>query len=125
MRFIKTLTTGLVLTIAATSIASTADARHRHRGHRGGDAVAFGILGFTAGALLSGAFARPRYYDYYEPAPIYAAPPRVVYGPAPVYYSRPDPWTPEWYAYCSDRYRSFNDQTGYFLGYDGNYHFCY
>ena len=50
--------------------------------------------------------------------------PPVVYEPAPVYYSRPDPWTPEWYAYCSDRYRSFDEQTGYFLGYDGNYHFC-
>ena len=124
MRFTKTLAAGLALTIGATSLVGTADARHRrHRG--GGDAVAAGILGFTAGALLSGAFARPRYYDYYEPAPVYAAPPPVVYGPAPVYYSRPDPWTPEWYAYCSDRYRSFNGQTGYFLGYDGNYHFCY
>lgn len=125
MRFMKPITAALALTIAAASFVDTADARHRrHRGDRG-DAVAAGILGFTAGALLSGALARPRYYDYYEPAPVYAAPPPVVYGPAPVYYSRPDPWTPEWYAYCSDRYRSFDGQTGYFLGYDGNYHFCY
>lgn len=124
MRFMKTLAAGLALTIGATSLVGTAEARHRHRGDRG-DAVVAGILGFTAGALLSGALARPRYYDYYEPAPVYAAPPPVVYGPAPVYYSRPDPWTPEWYAYCSDRYRSFDGQTGYFLGYDGNYHFCY
>ena len=124
MRFMKTLAAGLALTIGATSFAGTADARHRHRGHgHHGDAVAAGILGFAAGAILSGAFARPRYYDYYEPAPVYAAPP--VYRPAQVYYSRPDPWTQEWYAYCSDRYRSFNGQTGYFLGYDGNYHFCY
>jgi hypothetical protein len=48
----------------------------------------------------------------------------VVYDPAPVYYSRPAPWTPEWYDYCGDRYQSFNARTGYFLGFDGNYHFC-
>ena len=122
MRFMKPLAAAVALTIAATSLVGTADARHRHRHHHG-DAVAAGILGFAAGALLSGAFAGPRYYrsyDYYEPAPVYRS-----YRTAPVYYSRPDPWTPEWYAYCSDRYRSFDGQTGYYLGYDGNYHFCY
>jgi hypothetical protein len=123
MRFMKPLAAGLALTIAATSLVGSAEARHRRHHHRG-DALAAGILGFTAGALLSGALARPRYYDYYEPAPVYRARPPVVYETVPVYYSRPDPWTPEWYAYCSDRYRSFDEQTGYFLGYDGNYHFC-
>lgn len=122
MRFMKTLAAGLALTIGATSLVGTAEARHRNR-H--GDAVAAGILGFAAGAILSGALARPRYYEYYEPAPVYRAPPPVAYNQAPVYYSPPDPWTPEWYAYCSDRYRSFNEETGYFRGYDGNYHFCY
>ena len=122
MRFMKTLAAGLALTIGATSLVGTAEARHRNR-H--GDAVAAGILGFAAGAILSGALARPRYYEYYERAPVYRAPPPVAYNQAPVYYSRPDPWTPEWYAYCSDRYRSFNEETGYFRGYDGNYHFCY
>ena len=124
MRFMKTLAAGLALAIGATSLVGTADARHRYRNSHG-DAVAAGILGFAAGAILSGALARPRYYEYYEPAPVYRAPPPVAYNPAPVYYSRPDPWTPEWYAYCSNRYRSFNGETGYFLGYDGNYRFCY
>jgi len=123
MRFMKTLAAGLALTIGATSFVGTADARHRHRGHHG-DAFAAGILGFTAGALLTGAFARPRYYDYYEPAPVYAAPPPIVYGPAPVYYSRPDPWTPEWYAYCARKYGSFDARSGTFLGYDGFRHVC-
>ena len=99
MRFPKILATGLALTIAATSLVSTADARKRHRHHGGGEAFAAGILGFTAGALLGGAFAGPRYsngyyyddypsgyyydeprYDYYAPAP------RVYYRQAPVYY---------------------------------------
>ena len=121
MRFTKPIAAALALTIGATALASTAEARHRHRHHHGGDAFAAGILGFAAGALLTGAL-QPR-YRYYRPAPVYAPPP-VGYGPAPVYYSRPDPWTQEWYAYCSSRYRSFNYQTGYFLGYDGLYHFC-
>jgi hypothetical protein len=34
------------------------------------------------------------------------------------------PWTPEWYTFCTGRYRSFNPQTGYYMGYDGNPHFC-
>jgi hypothetical protein len=106
------------LTIGATALASTAEARHRHH-HGHGDALAAGIFGFAAGAILSSAFA-PRYY--YQPAPVYAAPP-PVYGPTPAYYA-PQPWTSQWYSYCSSRYRSFDPQTGYFVGYDGSYYFC-
>jgi len=36
----------------------------------------------------------------------------------------PEPWTPEWYAYCEDKYRSFDSNTGYYLAYSGNYRFC-
>jgi len=42
--------------------------------------------------------------------------------PAPAY--GPPAWTPEWYTYCAQRYRSFNSQTGYFTGYDGQPYFC-
>ena len=50
---------------------------------------------------------------------------RPSYGYAePSYSYRPAPWSPAWYDYCSDRYRSFNPRTGYFKGYDGEYHFC-
>jgi hypothetical protein len=124
MRFTKPIAAALALTIGAVSLIGSAEARHR-RHH--GDAFAAGVLGFAAGALLTGALAQPRYY--YEPAPVYVAPPPppppIVYEPAPVYYANPEPWTPEWYSYCSSRYRSFNPSTGYFLGYDGDYHFCY
>jgi len=34
------------------------------------------------------------------------------------------PWTPAWYQYCSGKYDSFNPKTGYYKGYDGQYHFC-
>jgi len=35
-----------------------------------------------------------------------------------------EPWTPGWRQWCSNRYRSFNAQTGTFRGYDGLDHFC-
>ncbi len=41
-----------------------------------------------------------------------------------VYRYHPKPWTPEWYDYCSAKYRSFNPETGYYLSYSGVYRFC-
>ena len=35
-----------------------------------------------------------------------------------------EPWSPEWFRYCGDRYRSFDPDTGTFIGYDGEAHFC-
>ena len=90
----KLFAAGLALAIGATSLITTADARHRWR-HNHGDAFVAGALGFTAGALLSGAFA-PRYGYYYddypsayyydEPEYYYAPAPRVYYRQAPVFY---------------------------------------
>ncbi|HMF66086.1 MAG TPA: BA14K family protein, partial [Phyllobacterium sp.] len=34
------------------------------------------------------------------------------------------PWSPGWYRYCANRYRSFNPETGTFRGYDGRDYFC-
>lgn len=99
---------------------------YRHRGN--GDAVAAGVIGLAAGALIGGALAQPRdrviitdgpYEDrryYREPAP------RVTYSRAPSY--AVEPWSREWYRYCSDRYRSFNSNDGTFVGYDGVRRFC-
>jgi hypothetical protein len=49
----------------------------------------------------------------------------VVYEKAtPVYYNRnAPPWSEAWYDWCS-RFPSFDPQTGYLYGPDGNYHFC-
>lgn len=127
--FTKSIAAALAVTIGALSFASSAEAdnrRHRHN-HNNNDALAAGIFGFAAGAFVS-SLAQPRYVypqtNYYQPAPAYYQAPPVVYQPAPVYSARPAPWTPEWYAYCDSRYVSFNGQTGYFYGYDGQYHFC-
>jgi|GEM_PF-1256085 len=35
-----------------------------------------------------------------------------------------EPWSPGWREWCSNRYRSFNAQTGTFRGFDGLDHFC-
>jgi hypothetical protein len=133
MRFTKPVAAALALSLAAVSFSGSAEAgRRHHRHHGGGDAFAAGVFGFAAGAIF-GSLAQPRYYypepsygyyGYYDPAPVYAVPPPVVYRQTPVYGYRMQPWTPEWYAYCDDRYVSFNAQTGYFFGYDGQYHFC-
>jgi hypothetical protein len=126
----KPIATALALTVGALSFASTAEAGRRHyrHHHNGGDALALGLFGFAAGAVLGSALSQPRYgspsYYYYEPEPIYVAPPPVIYRPAPVYRAQLSPWSPEWYAYCEDRYVSFDSRTGHFYGYDGQHHFC-
>jgi len=85
-----------------------AEAGHRH--YHGGSAAAAGVIGFATGAIVAGALSQPRTVTVYE---------------EPVYYGgRPRPWTPSWYAYCDSRYRSFNPDTGMFVGYDGRHHFC-
>jgi hypothetical protein len=134
MRFLKPISAALAVALAASTFAGSAEARDgwrwRHHGgyHHGhnNDAWVAGAIGFGAGALLGSALSRPYYYSpapvyAYRPAPVYPAAP--VYRPAPVYY-RAAPWTAAWYASCEARYRSFDPSTGYFLGYDGEYHFC-
>ena len=151
MRGMKIVATALAFTVSAASFVASADAKDHKRiwkrlGHidrdfeRGdrrdrdwddhrhydwdddGDRAAAAIFGFGVGAILGGALSGPHYYApsyYYQPAP------RVYYQPAPVVGTHGlAPWTPEWYAYCQSRYRSFNPRTGYFLGFDGEYHFC-
>jgi BA14K-like protein len=91
----------------------------------GGAAIAAGVIGFATGAIVGSALT-PRYYapQPYAQQPYYAAPKPYAYQPKPVYYGAPAAWTPAWYSYCASKYRSFNSKTGYFYGYDGQYHFC-
>jgi len=136
-RIFKTaiLSAAVVATTLATLPAANAGDWRRHGHYHGnGDAVAAGVLGLAAGALIGGALANDqpppgadRYYDYYDrdvrvrPAPVrrYYEEPRVVYNEG---YA--EPWTRGWYDYCSDRYRTFNARTGTFTGNDGEQHFC-
>jgi hypothetical protein len=86
-----------------------------------GDAVLAGVAGFAVGTLFGHAAAQPRYY--YAPAQVYVAPPPPVVYTTPVYYA-PQPWTPDWYAYCARKYGSFDPASGTFLGFDGYRHMC-
>ncbi len=102
------------------------------------DLLAAGAVGLVTGALIGTAIgSQPRYYgepervyidpepEYYEPRPVFRPRPvyRPVYRPVVESYGL-EPWTPEWYRYCSQRYRSFDPDSGTFVGYDGRSHFC-
>ena len=118
--------------VAATTLTATvgiAEARDRHgwnrHRHDRNDALVGGAIGLATGMIIGGALAsQPRY----EERPIYVEPDyypeperRVIYRrPAPTF----EPWTQSWYDYCSQRYRSFNPDSGTFVGYDGREHFC-
>lgn len=134
-RFIKTAV--LSLAVAATTLATLPAAnagdrnwRHRHGGHgydhsNGADIAVAGILGLAAGALVVGLANQndpePVYDNYYRkprPRPVREYPETVYYG------GSFEPWSRDWYEYCSDRYRSFDPQSGTFMGYDGREHFC-
>jgi hypothetical protein len=80
-----------------------------------GDAWGAGLFGFGVGAIIGSALAPQEVYVVPPPPPAY------YYGPVAF---GPPPWTPDWYAYCSSRYRSFDPSTGYFMGYDGYPHLC-
>lgn len=95
--------------------------RHRHHERHSnridpGLAIGLGVAGIVTGAIIGNQIRQtpppppPRYY----PAP----PPRHVtsrYG---------QPWSPEWYRYCSNTYRSFNPRTGTFKPIRGPEQFC-
>jgi hypothetical protein len=91
------------------------------------------IWSLPASSASPSARSRPEYrvyddYDYPRDRRYYSArryyPVRREYVVDHGYGGALEPWTPEWYRYCEDRYRSFNARTGTFTGYDGRRHFC-
>ena len=90
-----------------------------YRGGRGaavGAGIAAGVIG---GALAAGALAGPRYVEpapiYVEPAPVYGAPVRAYgYGASDV----------DAVAYCSRRFRSYDPETGTYIGTGGVVRAC-
>ncbi len=97
---------------ATSNVVQVRSHGHSHHGGGGGAGVAAGIIG---GAILGGIIASQQPY-YYGPGP--------YYGPPPGYYGAPGYGGPDWYAYCSSRYRSFDPASGTYLGYDGYRHPC-
>lgn len=136
-RFFKTaiLSVAVAATTLATLPAANAGDRYwRHHGRHyqdrydGNDVAVAGILGLAAGALVVGLASQP------APEPVYVNPYRQP-RPRPVrdyldtvyvddYAGGLEPWSADWYDYCSSRYRSFSPRTGTFMGYDGAEHFC-
>lgn len=126
--------------LAATTLAALAPAEAHDRWHRhpnGGAVVAAGILGVAIGALAAGALSEPEpiYRPVYdqpidEETPRSPLPrPRPVrpYNAQPIQYPGSvalEPWTPAWFSFCEDTYRTFDPGTGTFMGNDGQEHFC-
>jgi hypothetical protein len=100
---------------------------HRPRPDRVDDGAAALLLGIAGVAIIAGALSQANPPAVYEP---YPAPNAYPPAPAPsgphviTYESTLEPWTPQWYEWCDQRYRSFNPQTGTYRGYDGHDHFC-
>ena len=71
------------------------------------------VGGLAAGAIIGGAIAAPYYYGspyYYPPG----------YAPVPAYAPPPG----DAVSYCMQRYRSYDPNSGTFLGKDGRRHPC-
>ncbi|MET3589822.1 hypothetical protein ABID23_000909 [Bartonella silvatica] len=117
---------------------------HKHHvdNHNSGDALAAGILGLAAGAVLGNVLKKPEQPQIiYQAVPqqrvVYQEVPQVVYQQIPqnqviyevnstaTYQQLHEPWTRGWLQYCKKKYRSFNPKTGTFRGYDGLDHLCY
>ncbi len=115
----------LSIATAAGAIATTTTTAHANE-------YVAGAVGFVAGTIVGSALTQahqPRViYHHQRPGVVHVRPTyqqRVVYRQRPVVvHTRPQPWTAAWYSYCSNRYRSFNPNTGYFLAYSGQYRFC-
>jgi hypothetical protein len=96
--------------VLAAAPALARGGHHYRGGHHGYYHGGFGagIAGFAAGALLGGALAAQP--DYYYGAP--------DYDYAPGYYGD------DAEAYCAQRFRSYDPESGTYLGYDGRRHSC-
>ena len=114
---LKGIAVAAALTVGSLTFVTPAEA-----GKSGRNLAAGALLGLGAAAIIAGSHRR-RYYDYgYEPQ--YYAPPPVAYVPAPRYRYAPAPWSPAWYRYCSQKYRSFDPRSGTFQPYYGPRQLC-
>ena len=135
-RLVKTAILSAALAATTLTALVPADARDRWHHHGDGDAaLAAGVLGLAVGAIAGSALSdnppyRPVYDEPVYQEPAYTRP--VVVRPRPVrpYYTEYrdvgglQPWSPEWFRWCGDTYRSFDPDTGTYVGYDGEQHFC-
>jgi hypothetical protein len=96
-----------------------------------GGAVLGGILGgkkaVGAGAAIGGVggavVGGSTWQKFYNQVYYQCINQPVVYKPQPVY-AIPPVGSQAWKQQCSYKYKSFDWKTGYYLGYDGEYHVC-
>ena len=74
-----------------------------------------------SGLATEGADVAPSFYEGLTARPRIVAP-RAVSPTLPV--ATPPAWTASWYAYCAERYRSFDAETGTYLALSGRRRFC-
>jgi len=142
-RFVKHAV--LSVAVAATTLASMplaqAGERWRHdrrpvvvqQNNDAGPLIAAGIIGLAVGAIAAGAATA-------RPEPVYRNPyrhprpqPARDFPPAPRYHGGYDdsyrdgayqPWSPEWYRWCTRTYRSFDPSSGTYTLRPGVERFC-
>lgn len=143
----KALASALAAATLLSALPAEAGERWRNRDHHrrpvpverhvdGGELLAAGLLGLAAGAIIASiasqpepihrepAWRHPQAYPRPSPDRTYF-PPAPPHNPAPVRVSYShEPWSQGWYAWCGDRYRSFDARTGTYTGYDGVRRFC-
>lgn len=87
-----------------------------HQDFGGGNAAVGGFLGGLAGTIFGNIMAPPA-------PPVVVQQPPVVVMPAP---SVPEiqPWTGPWYAWCAQKYHTFDATSGTYMGFDGQRHLC-
>ena len=109
---------------------------HHRKSSNRSDLIAAGILGLAIGAIIanekaksSGNYAQPTYrsLDTYNTGPSVSQGQTGSDYPQVITFDETnslEPWTPGWEEWCTNRYRSFNINTGTYRGYDGLDHFC-
>ncbi len=123
---ITVLSAAVAATVLTALVPAEAGRRWRHHDD-GGAIVAAGVVGLALGAIAAGALNEPEpvYRPIYDGRqPVMRPRPVRPYIAEPVYYQGLEPWSREWFRYCADRYRSFDPDTGTFVGNDGQEHFC-
>ncbi len=99
------------------------DRHHRDRDrHSDRDLVIGGIVGLTTGLFVGSVIVDQPRYERRMPPPRWHEPrgPRY-YNDGPRYVRA---WSPAWYRWCSQMYRSFDPRSGTFIGRGGRERFC-
>lgn len=82
------------------------------------------LPGAAVGALGGGVVGGSAWKKQYNAAYVDCMTSRQPVAVAPQAVYLPPVGSKQWKNQCSQKYKSFNRDTGYFLGFDGQYHLC-